>query len=321
LNKSTTELLGELSSAEIFKNVNLSPLQDHLGKIRQLEIVSGDILLSTSRSNEEIHFLINGELKICLDRNGSNEIASVMPGDCVGEISIIDDRPPSAYVKATTDSQVISINRSVLVEMYQKQTELAANLLKLLANRFRQNTAVLTRSVELQREFQDKSERDGLTGIYNRSWMNEVFPKQIDLSRHLGQKVSMLLIDADHFKNVNDEFGHRAGDAALVELAKAISGCLQKSDLLVRYGGEEFVVLMPGASLGQARSTSENIRRVVTQTPIKIDNGINFEISVSIGIAEAVATDNMDDLVEKSDQGLYRAKQNGRNQIGVAQAV
>ncbi len=317
LNKSTTELLGELSSAEIFKNVDLTQLQDHLGEIRQLEISKGDILLSISRSNEEIHFLLEGELKICLDRNGSNEIAQVLPGDCVGEISIIDDRPPSAYVKATTDSMVISIDRSVLVEMYQKQTELAANLLKLIANRFRKNTAVLTRSVELQREYQDKSERDGLTGIYNRSWMNEVFPKQIELSRHLGQKVSMLLIDADHFKNVNDEFGHRAGDATLVELANTISGCLQKSDLLVRYGGEEFVVLMPGASLSQARVISENIRRKVTQTPIIMDDQVRIEISVSIGIAEANTNDTVDDLLERTDKGLYQAKQNGRNQIAV----
>ena len=317
LNKSTTELLDELSGAEIFKNVDLSQLQDHLSEIRQLEITRGDILLSISRSNEEIHFLVEGELKICLDRNGSNEIALVLPGDCVGEISIIDDRPPSAYVKATTDSKVISINRSVLVEMYQKQTELAANLLKLIANRFRQNTAVLTRSVELQREYQDKSERDGLTGIYNRSWMNEVFPKQIELSRHLDQKISMLLIDADHFKNVNDEFGHRAGDATLVELANSISCCLQESDLLVRYGGEEFVVLMPGASLSQARVISENIRRKVTQTPVTLDDQIKIEISVSIGIAEANTKDTVDDLLERTDKGLYQAKQNGRNQIAV----
>ena len=318
MNKSTTELLDKLSSAEIFKNVDLTQLQNHMSEINSLEIGNGDILLSTSRRNDEIHFLVAGELKICLNQDGSNEFARVLPGDCVGEISIIDDRPPSAYVKATTDSLVISINRDVLVEMYQQQTNLAANLLKLIADRFRQNTAVLTRTVELQREYQDKSERDGLTGTYNRSWMHDIFPKQIELSQHLGQKISMLMIDADYFKQVNDQFGHQAGDTTLVELTKIIGSCLQEPDLLVRYGGEEFVVLMPGAGVSQAHAVSECIRRKVTQTPIKVDNDKTIEITVSIGIAEAGMEDSMSDLIEKTDKGLYQAKQSGRNQIVVA---
>ncbi len=318
LTKTTTELLEELTSAEIFKNVDLTQLQGHLSEIRQVELSEGEILLSTSRLNKEIHFLVQGELKIYLDKKSPDEIACVLPGDCVGEISIIDDRPPSAYVKATTNSLLLSINRSVLVEMYQKQTNLAANLLKLLADRFRQNTAVLTRTVELQREFQDRSEHDGLTGTYNRNWMIDVFPKQIELSRHLNQKLSMLLIDADHFKKVNDQHGHRAGDATLKKLADIIDGCLQESDLLARYGGEEFIVLLPGASLSQARTIAENIRRKVSQTPVKINDQISFSISVSIGIAEADTGDTVDNLLEKTDKGLYRAKQNGRNQVSVA---
>ncbi len=318
LSRSTGKLLEELSNAEIFKNVDLTELHDHLSGIRQLELTDGDILLSTSRLNEEIYFLIQGELKIYLEENSPDEIAHVLPGDCVGEISIIDDRPPSAYVKATTNSLLISINRSVLVEMYQKQTNLAANLLKLLADRFRQNTAVLTRSVELQREFQDKSEHDGLTGTYNRNWMNDVFPKQIELSHHLNQKLSMLLIDADHFKKVNDRYGHRAGDTTLIKLANIISGCLQESDLLVRYGGEEFIVLLPGASLSQARTIAENIRRMVSKTPVSINRDTSITISVSIGIAEAGVDDTVDNLLEKTDTGLYLAKQNGRNQVSVA---
>ncbi len=318
MTKSTTELLGELSNAEIFKNVDLTQLQDHLSDIQQLEISKGEILLSTSRQNDEIYFLIQGELKICLDQDGLNEFARILPGDCVGEISIIDDRPPSAYVKATIDSLLISINRKVLVEMYQKQTNLAANLLKLIADRFRQNTAVLTRTVELQREYQDKSERDGLTGTNNRNWMNDVFPKQIELSQHLGQKISMLLIDADYFKQVNDQHGHQAGDITLAVLTSIIEGCLQEPDLLVRYGGDEFVVLMPGASLSQARAISECIRRNVTQTPINLDDDNSIKITVSIGIAEAGKDDNMGDLIEKTDKGLYQAKQSGRNKIGAA---
>jgi len=317
LKKTTSQLLKELSNAEIFNNVDLTQLQDHISDIRQINVRDGDILLSTSRLNDEIHILIEGELKICLDQDGAKEFARVLPGDCVGEISIIDDRPPSAYVKATTDSLVISINRNVLVDMYQQQTNLAANLLKLIADRFRQNTAVLTRTVELQREYQDKSEHDGLTRAYNRNWMNDVFPKQIELSRHFGQKISMLLIDADHFKKVNDRYGHRAGDTTLVELTKIINGCLQKSDLLVRYGGEEFIVLTPGASLSQARAISECIRRNVTQTPISIDENITIKLTVSIGVAEASAEDDMNSLIEKTDKGLYQAKLNGRNQIAV----
>lgn len=310
-----TTITEKLKQAMIFRNVDLDSIKNQIAEIAFIEIPRNEILLSPASLNQHIYILLNGELNICLNKDGGNVIARINAGESVGEISIIDDCPPSAYVKANQACELLSIHRDVLSQMFERQPELAVNLLKVLGERFRQNNDTLVSSFELQQEYKDKSERDALTGLHNRGWMDEIFPKQLELSQRIGQRVTLAMIDADHFKRVNDDHGHQAGDSALKHLALIIQEHLRETDLLVRYGGEELIVLMPGTILSRAQLVADRIRALVMTTPVNLDNDKQIQVTISIGMSESHEGETIEDLIERADQALYQAKSNGRNRI------
>jgi len=147
--------------------------------------------------------------------------------------------------------------------------------------------------------------------------MNDVFPKQLELSERIGQKVTLMMIDADYFKKVNDNHGHVAGDETLKHLCKVISENLRETDLLVRFGGEELVVLMPGTIVTQAHVVAERVRSLVESQPVILDNGKNVDVTISIGLAEWSEEESVENLIEKADRALYSAKESGRNKVGI----
>ena len=131
--------------------------------------------------------------------------------------------------------------------------------------------------------------------------------------------VSLLVIDVDHFKPINDTYGHDAGDVVLQELAKRIVGCVRGIDVACRYGGEEFVLLMPNTDSELASMIAERLREDIEDHPIVIDEktGKEIRITVSIGIATSEAGDNQtaQQLLKRADDALYEAKNQGRNQV------
>jgi diguanylate cyclase (GGDEF)-like protein len=309
------ENLDEISKADIFRDVDFSQLESDLDQVREVNLEAGETLLTPASMNQEIFVLLSGELIICLQADDKFAIAHLYPGDCVGEISLIDDRPPSAYVKSNSPCRLLALHRQVVTRMFERQPVLAANLLKLLAERFRLNTDVLVDSIELQQEYRNKADHDELTGLHNRSWMNDVFPRQLDLSERLGQKVTMIMIDVDHFKSINDSHGHLVGDLALTHLTRVIRDKLRDADLIARFGGEEIVALMPRTDQSQAMLVAEKIRSLVEATPMPLDNGEEVSMTISIGLAEWKEGEEMNSLIGRTDRALYHAKQNGRNQI------
>lgn len=159
---------------------------------------------------------------------------------------------------------------------------------------------------------------DPLTGASNRIDFVEKAEREIARSARHGHSLTLLLLDIDHFKEVNDSWGHKAGDAALIHLVQIISGILRQFDLLVRLGGEEFAVLLPESSLTQGLDIAERIRkRVETMTVSPIPQ--QYPITVSIGVAELVQGETLESLLARADQALYQAKVAGRNRCIAAE--
>ncbi|MES2759396.1 MAG: DUF484 family protein [Pseudomonadota bacterium] len=163
---------------------------------------------------------------------------------------------------------------------------------------------------------------DSLTGVYNRRYMDRRLLEEIGRARRQAYRISCLYIDLDHFKTVNDTFGHQGGDEVLREVASRIKAELRLSDALGRFGGEEFVVLLIDADLDSATTCAQRIRASIADAPFQLSSGERLPISVSIGVAtlddferdhaiEGVAQQ----LVAKADTALYQAKENGRNQV------
>ncbi|HQU16734.1 MAG TPA: HDOD domain-containing protein [Gammaproteobacteria bacterium] len=174
-------------------------------------------------------------------------------------------------------------------------------------------------SLETQtRELEEKSRRDALTGLYNRSHLNRVLAEEFRQASEQNWPLSVAFIDLDHFKRVNDTFGHQAGDRVLIQLARMLESEARDTDLLARYGGEEFVLVLAGCGAAAAHAVSERIAARIARSPLDLDEDQQVTVTLSIGIAthgEAVRFDSAEDLIRSSDRALYAAKLQGRNRV------
>lgn len=166
------------------------------------------------------------------------------------------------------------------------------------------------------REAYERASTDSLTGVYNRRTFEELAEAQLSRARRQRTPVSLLMLDLDHFKRVNDTNGHQAGDHVLAGFAALVRTCLRKEDLLARYGGEEFVVMLPGATSTQAAALAERIREIVSKAPMKTPS-LDIPITVSIGVTSEAGNKlpALDDMIARADEALYRAKNEGRNKV------
>ena len=171
---------------------------------------------------------------------------------------------------------------------------------------------------EYQRKLAEGALHEPLTGLYNRRHFMERLASELAAAQRHGRPVSLLLIDIDHFKRVNDAHGHLAGDEALKLIAHVMEGALRKEDVLARYGGEEFVVLARETPLSGGKSLGERIRKAVERSRLAWQ-GHDLSLTVSIGVTVSVGVSHFEagiterQIIESADRALYRAKQAGRN--------
>lgn len=158
--------------------------------------------------------------------------------------------------------------------------------------------------------------KDSLTGIYNRRYFDAHIEHLISDSKNLNSNICLLMVDIDHFKKVNDKYGHQAGDFVLKAVTEALSQSIREIDLLARYGGEEFVIVFSNVPISQGLKLAERLRKSVEELNITLPE-INESISctISIGITEYKDTDSIAQFIEKADKALYRSKSEGRNRI------
>jgi two-component system cell cycle response regulator len=163
----------------------------------------------------------------------------------------------------------------------------------------------------------DLSLRDPLTGLSYRRLFNAVLASEVDRVARSGEEALLLMIDIDHFKSVNDTYGHSAGDEVLRVVAKTLQTCVRPMDTLARFGGEEFVVILPSCQPSFGHVVAERIRRAVENTMISIAPGLDLKVTISIGGAFALqwirSTSEL--WTERADQQLYLAKTTGRNRL------
>lgn len=167
----------------------------------------------------------------------------------------------------------------------------------------------------LYQKVQELAIKDGLTGVFSRRYLLERMKEELERSRKFKLKFSFLMVDVDHFKGYNDRYGHLVGDAILKDIASVIKEGIRQIDLVGRYGGEEFSVILAETDKEQARFIAERIRQAIENRIIKVYDE-NLKVTISIGIS--VFPENADSvltLIDKSDHALYRAKQTGRNRI------
>ncbi|MBI3393367.1 MAG: GGDEF domain-containing protein [Nitrospirae bacterium] len=172
-----------------------------------------------------------------------------------------------------------------------------------------ENARLHSKAVEL-------ASTDGLTGLANRRTFQVRLEEEIDRSERYQHPFTLMILDIDHFKKVNDTHGHPAGDVVLRELARLLKAAVRTVDFVARYGGEEFVILLPETGGTHSREIAERIRTRAAKTPVTLPDGKEISFTISLGVAcypscgKAAA-----DIVDRADQALYIAKQSGRDRV------
>lgn len=188
---------------------------------------------------------------------------------------------------------------------------------------YRMNRINFIQSRELEKQksrIEELAMFDQLTGLYERHEMDKRLEEEYDRARRYEQKFSVLMIDLDHFKEINDTYGHAMGDTVLETVGNILEDVaenqLRSSDVAGRYGGEEFCIMLPTADRGGARNVAERIRKNLKETDFRTDDGESFQVTCSIGVAELTTDVHEPELlVQRADQALYEAKETGRDQV------
>ncbi len=186
--------------------------------------------------------------------------------------------------------------------------------------RFRGEDTLLCAMVDIteqklaQERLRELATRDALTGTYNRGHLEEVIRRELERSVRYTRPLTIAMLDADHFKRINDTYGHAVGDQVLRALADRCKRTLRSNDVLGRYGGEEFVAVLPETSLEEAAIVAERIRTGIGDTPVAFPGG-SVPITVSIGLASSSPGQRLESLLGMADSALYAAKRDGRNVV------
>lgn len=173
-------------------------------------------------------------------------------------------------------------------------------------------------NLRLRERLREESIRDPLTGLFNRRYMTETLQRELARARRANEPVALVMMDVDHFKQLNDRFGHDVGDDVLEAVAGALAGGVRSEDVVCRYGGEEFVAILPGASLEAAVQRAEELRLALHGMALRTRDGSRPEVTMSAGVALAEGVGSPEVLLRAADRALLQAKQQGRDRVCVA---
>jgi diguanylate cyclase (GGDEF)-like protein len=301
-----------LQGIALFRGIDSESITDLLPQCGRIDVQKGDVLLSPQRENRCVYIVLSGRLSVHLGSIEAPKIADLGPGHCAGEMSLIEDKDPSAFVVATEDSHLMVISHTLLWRLVDRSHTFCKNLLIVLSERVRSDNEYIASSLGVLRQAERNAHTDALTGLGNRLWMRTMFEREVTRALHSKKALALMMVDVDNFKVFNDRYGHIAGDRVLVAVAEALREYLRPTDLIARFGGDEFAVLLPDLQLKQARQAGERIRQqIAALSPASLSSAI----TVSIGVASRTADDDVATLLQRADAALYAAKEAGRNRV------
>lgn len=301
----------------LFHSMDFASVEYMLEHSSVRNLAAGKKLLQPDIPNHHLHLILEGKLSVRLAAQETLEHTSLFAGECAGEISLVDGKHPSALVVATGPTRILSVPHDTVWSLVNHSHEIARNLLEIIAGRMRNDNMALITSQNKKMQFEHQAYVDALTGIYNRHWMSNAFPRALHRCALNKLPFAVMIADIDHFKRVNDTYGHLVGDIALKTVARCMAENLRPHDLLARYGGEEFAVFLPDTDLEEARTIATRLHAIIADTEIRC-GGISFQVTVSIGIAPTKHEETLENLIGEADHALYRAKELGRNRVEIS---
>lgn len=297
------------SRLQLFRGVDMSTVAPILASCEVIEIADDELLLTPHVENNAFYIIVAGRLMVHLENPLDPPTTSLDAGECVGELSIFDKGNPSAYVIASETTRLLALPENALWDLITASHNVAVNLLYIMSKRVRDSNVTLVDS-------EHEANIDPLTGLHNRRWFEDVYGREVRRSDLTGELVCLAMVDIDRFKAYNDSHGHPAGDATLCVVADALRKNLRPADMVARFGGEEFIVMLPETGIAAAVDIAERLRTAVAERRVH-DKALGDlpSVTISIGVAERPPGESLEELISLADDALYRAKRGGRDRV------
>ncbi len=308
---------GELERIELFKSVGLESIKGLIDVCTVRVLRPKEVLLAPGQTNRAVYFVLSGRLHVHLGTLDGEPLIVLGPGESVGEMSVTDGQPTSAFVVAPETSRLLVMEEDILWSLVQSSHAAACNLLFILTRRLRHANSVISTELREGAEYQQyQGSVDALTGLHNRHWLDAIISRQFQRSSTSGEPFSVVMVDMDHFRAFNDHYGRSYGNRILYSVAHTISDHLRPTEVLARYGDDEFILLLPGIGIETARSVAQRLHGVVMDAvPVMPDGKSIPHPTLSMGIAEMKPDQTVEMLIADARRALYHAKSSGRNCI------
>lgn len=287
-----------------------------------IKVKQGQIVIDAQSRLSKLYIVLRGVLGVTgsVEEEQSTDLIGTryLPGECVGEISVLDEENHTATITTLADSELLVIESDCVWRLINESNGVARNLLQLLSFRIRAANAQIRNRQKVGEFYRQMSMIDGLTGLHNRAWLNNQLPALIDNAHLTKTPLSIVMVDLDHFKRFNDQYGHVAGDDALQTAAKVINAGIRPSDFAARYGGEEMMVMLPNTNQTDALAVAERLCRKLRSTPVLTHGEKSLpHVTASFGLVTVDEERDVATIIAKADAALYRAKSAGRNQVSL----
>lgn len=302
------------TSLRLLRGVSPESIELYMEGCEHTTLEAGQLLLAPDMPNNNVYAILSGSLTVHLLGENEAPLTTLKQGSCAGEMSIIEESIPSAWVKAAEKTELLILEDETVWKMINTSHAFARNLLSILSERLRADNDLIADSEGILRQYERNAMTDALTDLFNRHWLEDMFQRKLQRCEIDDQSACMVMLDVDFFKEFNDSHGHIAGDHALCTVADALRQYFRPTDMIARYGGDEFAILLPDTNLKDALDIAERVRGAVGGNPGERtgpDDGAG--VTVSIGVTERTPSDTLESLINSADLALYRAKLAGRN--------
>lgn len=277
------------------------------------------ILLEPGEPNEYVYVVVEGQIGVYRDPALQDLLARFVRGDVLGEHALLNPDGGSVFVVSQWPSRVLAFHGPELRRLMTHAPQIALNLLDLLSERLRKaNQRLDSQASNSDTTPSFLATHDAVTGLHNRRWMLETFQRELDRRSHEGSPVTLLLLDLDHFDQLNQAVGRSAADSVLKQVADIIRRTVRPADLYARVAADRYAVLLPGASLEDARQVAERLRQQISGRQYPLRGRLAIQVTASIGIAPGSA--ELELTLGQAETALKQAKDEGRNRVAVAAA-
>lgn len=317
------ELLNFLKSIGIFSNLKLSELHLVAQRLERLHYPKNEIIFKERQEGNELFIIKCGatSVRIHLNDGSEREIALLKSGEFFGEMAIFENAPRSATCLAAEECEILRLNKDDFFDLMKRSPHAAISIMKNMLNkttaRLNASGQFVAQMVKWGEEASLRAVTDKLTGVFNRRYMESELEKRFEEAKKNGTSIVMVMADMDFFREVNEMYSHEIGDRYIVEVAKVFTNTFRKTDIVSRYGGDEFTILLPNTDLATGMAVTEEVRKNVEKLDfLKEFEGPDLHLSVSLGVSGYPETaSTLQELREQADKALYEAKHQGRNRV------